>query len=500
MNAVIPPDTTRQRTLIFCAGIFFAAALAISGQSLWIDEACTAVKAQQETLPGWWHEMRHIGGSDLQMPLYMLWIWACEKLFGSGEIALRAVNLFWLLPGLLAWWRVLARQPQLQQAFFLVAACNPFVWYYLDEARPYAMQIGASLFLTAALCRWSEQTASPPPGESFWAWGFAGSLVALSGASMLGMVWAGAAIVAAIFLTPRERLLKLGRDHVLAWLAGITLLAALGVYYLWTLKAGARASDVASTNAKNVVFIAYELLGFAGLGPGRLEIREGGLQVFKPYGPELGLYGAVVLTLIVYAVRDGWRHYSHKKILGLAVIAAAPAAFIVAAGVVLHFRVLGRHAAPLIPCLLFLTALGWQSLAERGGWRRILAVTFLGLSLVSALSLRFCERHAKDDYRRAAGIAQEAKSHGERVWWCADGTAGGYYGVPLTNSPAAAPGRVWLVGAPTEALLMGIPPPDLLLLSKPDIYDANGHVRAFLVKGRYKLAGTIPAFTIWQRP
>jgi hypothetical protein len=118
--------------------------------------------------------MRHASGSDLQMPLYMLWIWACEKVFGSGEIALRAVNLFWILPGLIALWLALARQPRLQLAVFLVTICNPFVWYYLNETRPYAMQIGASLFLAA-----------------------------------------------------------------------LVLLAALGFYYLWPLKAGAWASDIA---------------------------------------------------------------------------------------------------------------------------------------------------------------------------------------------------------------------------------------------------------------
>ena len=34
-----------------------AAALAVSGQSLWIDEANTAFKARQPTLSGWWQTL-----------------------------------------------------------------------------------------------------------------------------------------------------------------------------------------------------------------------------------------------------------------------------------------------------------------------------------------------------------------------------------------------------------------------------------------------------------
>jgi hypothetical protein len=484
--------------VIFFAGILFVCALGINHQSLWIDETYTALKAQQATFPNWWHEMRRAGGSDIQMPLYMIWIWVCEKFFGSSEIALRAVNLFWILPGLIALWVALARQPRLQLAVFLVAVFNPFVWFYLNEARPYAMQLGASLFLAAALFHWNEKPISAQSGESIWAWGFVVALVALSGASMLGMIWAAAAIMAMIFLSPKERLLKLVRDYFFAWFVAIALLAVLSFYYLWTLKAGARASDVASTDWKNVAFIGYELLGFAGLGPGRLEIRDGGLQVFKAYAPELAAFAMLVLTLICFAIRDLQQDYPRKKILGLAMIVLAPAIFILMAGFILHFRVLGRHFAPLLAAVDFLLGLGVSAAWRRTAAGKILVVGFFTLCLASGLSLRFAMRHAKDDYRSAAGLARIALAGGKTVWWSADANAAAYYQLPLAINSTES-GRAFLMINPSVEFLATNVPADVIIVSRPDIYDPHGTLAIFLARNDFKKNAILPAFVVWEK-
>jgi hypothetical protein len=476
--------------------IFGLCAVAINSQSLWIDEIYTALKAQQNSLPKWWHELLRAGGSDVQMPLYMLWIWVCEKIFGSGEIALRAVNLFWILPGVFALWLALARMPQLRLAVFLVAVFNPFLWYYLDEARPYAMQIGASLFLAAAICRWSEKTFSPATRELFWVGGFVAALVALSGASMLGMIWAGAAILAAIFLTPKERLFKLARNFILVWLAAVALLAALGFYYLWTLHAGVRASDAATTDWRNVAFIGYELLGFAGLGPGRSEIRDGGLQVFKPFALQLGIFAALVLALIFFAIRNAIQNFPRKKILGLAVIVAVPAVFILAAGFAMHFRVLGRHFAPLLAPVVFLLGFG-ASAAWRSVNGKILVLGFFALCLASGLSLRFATRQAKDDYRDAAGFGRAALAHGQTVWWNADANAPTYYQLPLTTNFAGSGKAVLIINQPADFFMTNVPA-EIIISSRADLYDPHGTLANFLAQKNYHKTAVLPAFVIWE--
>jgi hypothetical protein len=185
----------------------------------------------------------------------------------------------------------------------------------------------------------------------------------------------------------------------------------------------------------------------------------------------------------------------------MAIALGAAAVILLAAGRVRHVSLLGRHFAPLFPCLLLLVAAGLKNLNERGGWRRLLTVSFLLLCLASALSLRFCERHAKDDYRAAAAIAIQANAGGRGVWWCADGTAGLYYGVPLSppRSVDAAPGQVWLVANPPAAWVTNKPAADVVLLSKPELHDSQGFVQAFLQQNHYQPIQVFPAFTIWRK-
>src|SRR6266542_5683358 len=76
--------------------------VAVSAQSFWIDEACTAWKATQTTLRLWWEVNRADRGSDLQMPLYMLFAWGWAQVFGASEVALRGANLPWFWLGLVA--------------------------------------------------------------------------------------------------------------------------------------------------------------------------------------------------------------------------------------------------------------------------------------------------------------------------------------------------------------------------------------------------------------
>src|SRR5487761_2670107 len=97
----------RLPVLLLC---FLAAVVAISSQSLWIDEALTAMKAKQTTLAGWRSAM---------------------------GVATRGRNGRWTF-------------------LVLAAGASPFCWGYLNEARPYAMQLGASFLILAALGRLSE--------------------------------------------------------------------------------------------------------------------------------------------------------------------------------------------------------------------------------------------------------------------------------------------------------------------------------------------------------
>lgn len=504
MNAPTSPADQRREKNRGARWWLFAVALlisvsAISRQSLWIDEALTAGKAQQPTLAGWWHALVEEKASDLQMPLYMIYLWGYEKVFGSNEWILRAANLPWFALGWLAVITALSSSNQQRFAVALVVSFSPFAWYCLNEARPYAMQLGASLLLFAALCRLRVPPAANGANERLWITGFFFGMIVLCGSSLLGMLWAASALGAAAVVFPRSRLTELWRSHRGSGAVIGGLLLLLGVYYWWTLAAGARASGAATTDWRNLFFIGYELLGFSGLGPGRLEIREGRLDVFQSHAIELALYGVTVFGLLGAGVRRWFEAGDRKKLFGLVLIIAAPAVVLMAAGGVMHFRILGRHFTPLMPVVLLLLSTGVAAHWSHGGWlRKLMVCGFFLLSLCSCLSLRFAARHEKDNYRDAAGFARAALQSGRPVWWNADDQGAAYYRVPTTDRPAEI-GKAWRVTNPSRELLSVAPVPEIIITSKADLFDNQRALAEYIEQTRFNKVTTLPAFTIWQR-
>ncbi len=133
------------------AGSLALGLLACSGESLWLDEAWMARIAAESTLAGWWERMRELGGSSLQMPLYTLYLWVWEKLAGQSEWMLRAANIPFFVLGQWALFRSLREEKALALWTALVVGASPFMWSYLAEARPYAMQFGAACLVVAGL-------------------------------------------------------------------------------------------------------------------------------------------------------------------------------------------------------------------------------------------------------------------------------------------------------------------------------------------------------------
>ena len=477
------------------SGLVFT--LAISQQSFWIDELYTALAAQQPTLDAWWRKMLFENGSNLQTPLYMIWIWVCGNIFGTSEVALRAVNLFWFMPGMLALTWSLARHRSLQLATFLVAALSPFAWYYLNEARPYTMQIGLSLVVFASLFRLA-LNQDEPSRERLWVAGLCGGAWLLSASGMLAMLWTGAYLGAAMLSMTKGRLLKLARSYWPWWLGTGLLLFALGLFYLWTLSLGARATTAGITDAKNFFFILYELFGFSGLGPGRLSIRTGGLEAFRPWLPGLAIYGGVLLVVLAAGWRSIAASTSRRTLLCWALAFALVLGFILAVGIEVRFRVLGRHCAPLWPLVLFVLGSGIAALLKRRDWAgRLVVAAFVGLSLVSCLSLRFSERHAKDDYRGAAAIGREALARGETVWWNAKKEGAILYHLTQTGQPEAS-SRVVFLSDPEKGFERDLPKPDLVLTSKVDLFDCNSALADYLARAGFHPTASLVAFTAWR--
>jgi len=140
-----------------------------------------------------------------------------------------------------------------------------------------------------------------------------------------------------------------------------------------------------------------------------------------------------------------------------------------------------------------------EALWSHGGWpRRLMVCGFFLLSLFSCLSLRFAARHAKDNYRDAAAYARAALQSGQQVWWNADSQGAAYYEVPTADRPAEI-GKAWLVRNPSRELLSVAPMPEVIISSKPDIFDNQRALAEYIVQAGFTKAATLSAFTIWQR-
>jgi hypothetical protein len=456
---------------------------AISNESFWIDETFSGAKAALPTFAEWATAMHAWSGSDLQMPLYMIFLWCWQKIGGSNEFWLRLGNAPWFLLGFVPFCRE-------RLALAVVAASNGFIWYYLNEARPYAMQVGATLLIIAGGREYFGDETIPKRLLRSRA-ALALGIVLLSVSSLLGMIWAGAAVFAIGMAAPLSRLSSEFRAKPGLWSITGAVLTIIAGYYLWTLTEGARATAIGATDFRNLPYACYELLGFSGLGPGRLEIRYEGFAALARFAWPLALHIVLVIAVGVAGVR-ALAHATPKRLLvAVSVSVAAASVFLLLVGYKTHFRVLGRHLTPTIALWLIIAAAGVEALCRRGGIGRVLAVAFLVLSTISGLELRFAARHARDDYRGAAALAKSGVTAGKTIWWNADPIGAAYYGVVASD-------RVALVVNQSAADLRALPEPELVIASKPEIYDNAGALAQYLRDRQYRRVSILPAFTIWE--
>ena len=490
-----PPLMQRRLLIASIFGVLICV-VAISSKSYWLDEAGVAWRATLPSLGEWWQRFRY-GDANLQLPFYHIFVRCWVKLAGINEFALRFGNAPWFLLGLMVFVRALEGVGRLLSAAVLVLLTNPFVWYYLDEARPYAMQIGASLIVFGALFRLSREIESSK--EFRWVGILCFGAVLLAGSGLLAMLWLGAYLLAAAICVPKGRLKEVVQNYWPAWTATFVMLLIVGIYYLWTLTLGIRTQMVGTTDLRNLPFVAYELLGFSGLGPSRLAIRAEGLNAFHG-SVWLVIYGIFLGLVLVSGLRSVKDSTTRRTIFAWCCAFAVICAFITGVGVAVRFRVLGRHFAPLIPLVVFVLGAGVVALLNRPSLlARAIPLGFLTLSLVSALSLRFNRRHAKDEYRGAALIGVEALRKGEVVWWNADPDGALIYHLPLAERDPSAKGVHFLMN-PAKGFEQKLPKPDLVLASKADVYDQKDALRDYLTRSGFTPVTNLPAFTAWHAP
>lgn len=488
-----------------------AAAFAVSGESLWIDEFGTVRIAEALNLSAWWAQFRGWPDSDIQMPLYHLYVFFWTRFSGLfSEYALRFSNLpLFLIAQVVVLW-TFRRTRLFAVTAAVLSMSHPMVWYYLSEARPYMMMYLGSVMTCCSVAALAAEAQAEGEGTmvGYSPWVFVAGIFVLSGSSMLGVFWAGAAIVAAGALRIR------GLSGLLARARGpyvtlVLLLVLLGGFYAYTLLQGARGTALYRTDIGTLLFSAYEILGLSGLGPGRLELRAEGVSAVRGWVLPLLIGTAILVPALIYGLVEARRAFGRRRFGIFLAAILLPAAAIVIAGFMLHWRVLGRHFMPLLPVVLGLYALTATRLIQASQRLRSAAVlVLLGTLAVSGVSMTG-ERHAKDDYRLAAQVVHQALELGQVVWWAGSRAGARHYGIPLRGTarrsdqcPLLGQGKP--LGAidimNTNAHCLGnLPIPDLVVLSKPDAFDTRGAVSAWLESEGFALVREWPAFGAWQR-
>jgi hypothetical protein len=469
------------------------ACIAVSSDSFWIDECWTADFATTSTLRECWNYMARMHFPEIQAPLYMAYIWSWVHLFGSAEWVMRAAGVPWFVGGslVLVWYlRPLVASVMIPT---LLVALSPFAWYYSNEARLYAMQLGfASAVIGSAIEIARNQTAGTPNRRALQI--FAWALVGLCGSNVLGAVFGFVFFV--VLLAGVRNGLKFLKTIPFTGAVTMALLLGLVGYYAWTRTVKPQASNVGTTTLQSLAFVAYELIGATGLGPARNALRSGGAAALKPYVPLLAVYVPLVVIVLAAGIRETGSRIGYRKLLVLVLCILSPVLLLAAVGMAIRFRMLGRHITPVLPAIWLVLAFGLTVLWRSGKRGKVIASSFYLFCIASCVSLRFAEQHKKDDYRGAAARAREAIGRGEVVWWNADEAGGRYYRV-TTNHPTGA-NSAYVVANPNLDTLRSLPIPALIAASKPDNYDSQGLLAAFAREHNYARE-ELPAFTIYRR-
>ena len=492
------PPLSRAVIIAVLAASLMVGAFAISNQSYWIDEALSLIIAKAPNPTEAWKYAQAVSGSTLQMPLYQLCLYSWHKMFGSGEWTMRASNLPWFLLGQLAFLLLLRHKPRFALFACLLAAVSPILWMYLDDTGPYLMQYAAACWLAAAIVRFS--TGS---GESSapWLWlAVAAAVVVLFASSLLGVLWAGAYVLAmAVLLRGNKDRATFFKGLKTATVAAILPILAFGAYYAITWSDAGRGYHRSGASLLSLPFMAYEMLGFSGFGPGKLQMRIEPVRSVLRSLPALLPLAATLGLFAFFVIRTTTKRAWNRPAVTAWLLALGIPALVIFAGMFLFdHRPLPRHFLPALPALLLGLASGLcLAFAQKSLLWRSVAILVPLLWLGSALNFRWQPAHAKDDYRTAAAVAAAALRDNKEVWWAADPAAAYVYLTPIALEEV--PGRAWAMQAPSWDSIRFKFPPRVIVISKPDIYDPQGAVARYAAENRFVPALQLQAFTIFAR-
>lgn len=466
----------------------------VSNQSFWIDECGTASFACSSDWGSFFELLKTDQTSNAQMPLFMILAKGWSSLAGTSEYALRSLNILF---GLIAMGCAFEVGKRTKSGLWPVAvmACHPYFWAYMNEFRPYVMQIAAGWMMVLAVLKLA--AADRLNGRDAGLFCTAGVL--LAGSSLLGVIPLGIGICVAGWII-RHKIKESTAGFRLVTAGSGVLILFLGLYYLVKLLAGGGGAKLWVPGISNIFFSFYELLGFSGLGPGRTELRDAaraGLMgaLIKGYLPLIGALAAAYLGVIL-----GFIRMSGSRRIWVVVSAGVFLTGVVALSglaAIFGWPFWGRHLAPFYPLSVLIISLLLANMSDqRPRLAKIIGCGLLVLLFCSSLNIRFSARFAKDDYRSACQVAEPFIRAGEKVWWGGCGEAASYYGI-VDRTQRGFPENM-ISTAQLSATELSQGQPRMIVLSKAELFDPKGLVRRYLDEHNYQCTHQLAAISIWE--
>ncbi|MFC1843337.1 hypothetical protein ACFLZ5_00925 [Thermodesulfobacteriota bacterium] len=473
--------------LFFLFAAILLMILPISSDSLWIDEGVTAWFASQGTFKDLLDALKTTSMAESLMPGYVIYMWVWVKAFGISEYSLRLSNLPFIITVLFLFTKIPLNRV-FKNTLILLTVFSPFLWFYMNEARSY---ISLFSFSTTSIV-----------GLLFYFYGesklqkigpYLTLLSLLIGSFFnISLGFVVFALIPTAFFIYRET--KNKREYYLIdWkipiIFSIPFFVVLGSYFYMTVAAGSGGRLQEGTGGpifKHVVFCFYEFLGFAGLGPPRIFIREyPSFSTFTSYMPLLCTAAALMSFILFYIIISYKKNDMSSRLLKNSYLCGFLAGFLsfFIFALAKNFTFYGRHVIFLYPFFIFAITYMVNEIWEKKYLlmlRYVLIASLLLILLVSGLQLRFSPKYFKDDYRAAVSGALLLGDNDDPIFWAADPYTGAYYGLEFYDTDFKWPFKIktvrkvyyaanWSIKKISERI--GSIESYILVLSKNDLYD-----------------------------
>lgn len=488
------PKITASRLLWVALISIAVSAASITSRSLWVDELGTWAISQVPSWTIWAQKLWNHFNSDGQLPVYHAYIKVWVDMAGDHAAYLRASNTPWLLLALVGLLRMPVKNEKTAWLAIFFFCINAFTWYYLNELRPYIiLQAGAVWFLVGAWRLALAQADADRTVDCATQEIMLGILVMIAG-NILGAFWIASTLFAFLMLQPSHLMAAL-KSLVRNWLLTAVfalVLAGMLVVAIHSFAAGARASQLAAFSLAGFGYGLIELTGASGLGPSRHQLRADMANV--SWSQLIAM--ASLAGLIVALVAVSWASIPTRRLKLLALLAAAsPLLIMVGVGILLHWRVVGRHLSVTFPlvaiALAFFAARAFEPSART--WRKALTVVATIGLICSSLSIRMAERHGKDDYEQASAWARQALDKGESVLWVAAPEGLAYYGVVKSQADIPSNPLLYTYGDFQQRMPHGSWPTHVIKSYREGL-DPKGLTNPILASGKYESIGKAATF------